>query len=208
MVTIDSVESVTPDNETALMQAAAQHPVVVGVCCGDFIDDWHAYTGGVMDFACCSEPIDHAVVLVGYGTTEDGQDYWKLKNSWGADWGSRCTASAPIAPHTVVSAGPLRFLLLRRATCAACSAKGNAACVLLGFADLWRGLHAMVGCVFRAGFLLVQGFFKLKRGLGGHGHCSILSMPSYPVKTSPNPQPGSSAEGAWSSLLKPVLSLW
>ena len=38
MVTLDAWESVPPGNETALMQAVSQHPVAVGMCCGDYLD--------------------------------------------------------------------------------------------------------------------------------------------------------------------------
>jgi len=183
VVTLDAWESVPPGNETALMQAVSQHPVAVGMCCGDFLDvrsffpshwllscrnrhgqcirsaarlgfdlqrdhfpksvqsshrrceclrvvawrggrlrwhhptqrfaaceatgyspdrslssrssrkvasavvqDWHAYKSGIFDSPCCEAPIDHAVVIVGYGT-EDGQDYWLVKNSWGTHFG-------------------------------------------------------------------------------------------------------------------------
>ena len=48
--------------------------------------DWHAYKSGIFDSPCCEAPIDHAVVIVGYGT-EDGQDYWLVKNSWGTHYG-------------------------------------------------------------------------------------------------------------------------
>ena len=37
-MTLDAWESVPPGNETALMQAVSQHPVAVGMCCGDYLD--------------------------------------------------------------------------------------------------------------------------------------------------------------------------
>ncbi|RXG62397.1 Silicatein [Armadillidium vulgare] len=49
---------------------------------------FHSYKGGVFEGSICDfDSINHAVLIVGYGTTEDGKDYWIVKNSWGSDWG-------------------------------------------------------------------------------------------------------------------------
>ncbi|KAF8796168.1 Cathepsin L-like like protein [Argiope bruennichi] len=45
------------------------------------------FEDGVYDESeCSSEQLDHGVLVVGYGT-EDGSDYWLVKNSWGTTWG-------------------------------------------------------------------------------------------------------------------------
>lgn len=47
------------------------------------------YSGGIYDeSACSSVNLDHAVGLVGYGT-ENGVDYWIIRNSWGSSWGEK-----------------------------------------------------------------------------------------------------------------------
>jgi len=48
---------------------------------------WHLYEEGI--YAGCNQTnpdIDHAVVLVGYGSDSTG-DYWLVRNSWGTKWG-------------------------------------------------------------------------------------------------------------------------
>jgi C1A family cysteine protease len=36
----------------------------------------------------CGHKLNHGILLTGYGNL-NGKDYWKCKNSWGADWGSK-----------------------------------------------------------------------------------------------------------------------
>lgn len=45
------------------------------------------YTGGIARPTCKQDPVlTHAMLVVGYGT-EDGVPYWRLKNSYGTDFG-------------------------------------------------------------------------------------------------------------------------
>ena len=83
---ISSYVDVTPNNTQALMTAVAQQPVSVAVEADGL--DWQFYFGGVVTDGCGLN-LDHGVLVVGYGTDSSQGDYWKVKNSWGPDWGEQ-----------------------------------------------------------------------------------------------------------------------
>jgi len=81
--TITSYQDVAQDSESGLQAAVAQQPVSVAIEADQ--NGFQFYSSGVFT-GTCGTSLDHGVLAVGYGT-ESGQDYWKVKNSWGTSWG-------------------------------------------------------------------------------------------------------------------------
>jgi len=49
-------------------------------------DKWFDYDSGIFNGCGADAVIDHAVTAIGYGS-ENGEKYWMIQNSWGAEWG-------------------------------------------------------------------------------------------------------------------------
>ncbi|KAJ8943318.1 hypothetical protein NQ318_004759 [Aromia moschata] len=82
VLTISDWTVVNSGDEYSLQDAVANHGPISVAINADYFDD---YAGGVYNGEC-SQEMDHGVLAVGYGT-ENGLDYWLIKNSWGAEWG-------------------------------------------------------------------------------------------------------------------------
>ena len=53
------------------------------------LDSIYSYASGVYFDPGCNDKIDHAALIVGFGTDPKFGDYWLVKNSWGENWGEK-----------------------------------------------------------------------------------------------------------------------
>jgi C1A family cysteine protease len=68
----------------ALLTEVTKGPVAVTLAASS---KWFRfYGGGVIDKTCGDTP-NHAALLVGYGQTSGGRNYWLIQNTFGEDWG-------------------------------------------------------------------------------------------------------------------------
>jgi len=80
------VKNPTNDADALETALATQGPISITVAA----EPWQFYGGGVFSgcskgmFSSSGSTLDHGVQLVGYS-----QDYWRVRNSWGAGWGEK-----------------------------------------------------------------------------------------------------------------------
>ena len=86
IVEVQDYTNVPIDSSDQLKAAIAKQPVAVTVDAGSY--PFMHYIEGIITDPSCGTALDHAVLAVGYGV-ENGQEYYIVKNSWGADWGEK-----------------------------------------------------------------------------------------------------------------------
>jgi len=96
---IKAYRDVTSGSESDLLAKAAVGPVSVGIAAST--SSFAFYSSGVLnDPSCTAAGIDHAVLVVGWGVSPTGGEYWLIKNSWGT-----CTRLISILHSPSVSSG-------------------------------------------------------------------------------------------------------
>ena len=83
-VSFSSCSDVTPKDQVALAAAVSKQPVAVAIEADTRY--FQSYSGGILDSTSCGTNLDHAVEIVGYGS-QNGVDYWIVRNSWSSSWG-------------------------------------------------------------------------------------------------------------------------
>lgn len=85
-IVVNGYRTIPVGNETALFEALLKGPVSVAVQAN--LPSFLFYQKGIYSDARCTGRLDHAMLLVGAGS-ENGVPFWKVKNSWGTDWGEQ-----------------------------------------------------------------------------------------------------------------------
>ena len=81
---VSTYTDVPTDDADQLKAALDKQPVSVAIEADKLA--FQMYTSGVLTGTSCGTSLDHGVLAVGYGT-EDGTEYFLVKNSWGGSWG-------------------------------------------------------------------------------------------------------------------------
>lgn len=80
-INITAYGYVAENRPLAMKRAVSIQPISIAVAVGR---DFAFYSSGIFN-GPCSDRLNHAVILTGYGV--EPQHYWTMRNSWGEGWG-------------------------------------------------------------------------------------------------------------------------
>ena len=84
LINVNTYQQVAPDSQS-IMDALMIGPVNVAIAAEN--ETVRNYKSGILtEYDYCSDTVDHAVVVVGYGY-EGNQGYYIVRNSWNTWWG-------------------------------------------------------------------------------------------------------------------------
>jgi C1A family cysteine protease len=69
-----------------MKSALAGRPLAVSIEADRAV--FQSYASGIFNSTACGTNLDHAVIVVGWGTS-GSTEYWTVRNSWGTSWGER-----------------------------------------------------------------------------------------------------------------------
>jgi len=73
-------------------------PISCGIQATDKFET--TYTGGIYAEYIAEPELNHEISIVGYGTDDEGHEYWIGRNSWGTYWGEYGFFKLPIGTKT------------------------------------------------------------------------------------------------------------
>jgi cathepsin X len=73
-------------------------PISCGIQATDKFET--TYTGGIYAEYIAEPELNHEISIVGYGTDDEGHEYWIGRNSWGTYWGEYGFFKLPIGTNT------------------------------------------------------------------------------------------------------------
>lgn len=83
---LTSCSDVKPNDQLSLKAAVAKQPVSIAIEADTKY--FQSYSSGILTSTSCGTNLDHGVLITGYGS-ENGIDYWMVKNSWSTSWGDQ-----------------------------------------------------------------------------------------------------------------------